>query len=300
MSSESPDDPDESRSTARRTGESLYRTLLDTLLTGIAITIPLIITLYVLRIGLDFVYSALQPVIGVLEWAGVIDMFRRVELISLLIDLGLYSFLIGFLTEIITVVLLLAVILVLGTIGRNRYGERVISYVDLAIASIPGVGTVYKSFRRMGDVMLNDNAENFQEVKLVQCLEENVYVLGFKTSAAPRTIETTTEHEEMVAMFLPLAPNPVTGGFLTYIPEEDVYDIDMTIEEGVRSILTSGIATGESASELSEVTMGDLGKIADVDNLQDALAPDQRRRAGRDGTADGNPDAGDDGDGSAP
>lgn len=300
MSSESPDDPDELRSTARRTGESLYRTLLDTLLTGIAITIPLIITLYVLRIGLDFVYSALQPVIGVLEWAGVIDMFRRVELISLLIDLGLYSFLIGFLTEIITILLLLAVILVLGTIGRNRYGERVISYVDLAIASIPGVGTVYKSFRRMGDVMLNDNAENFQEVKLVQCLEENVYVLGFKTSAAPRTIETTTEHEEMVAMFLPLAPNPVTGGFLTYIPEEDVYDIDMTIEEGVRSILTSGIATGENASELSEVTMGDLGKIADVENLQDALGPDQRRRDGRDGTADGNPDAGDDGDGSRP
>ena len=300
MSSESPDDPDESRSTARRTGESLYKTLLDTLLTGIAIAIPLIITLYVLRIGLNFVYGALQPVIGLLEWAGVIDTFRRVELITLLVDLGLYSFLIGFLTEIITVVLLLAVVLVLGTIGRNRYGERVISYVDLAIASIPGIGTVYKSFRRMGDVMLNDNAENFQEVKLVQCLEENVYVLGFKTSGAPEGIETATEHDDMVAMFLPLAPNPVTGGFLTYIPAEDVYDIDMTIEEGVRSILTSGIATGENASQMSEVTMGDLGKIADVENLQEALAPDERRRADRTDTTEGTPGGSDEGDGSGP
>jgi uncharacterized membrane protein len=282
MASESADPPDESKTTARSTGESLYRTFLDTVLTGVAITIPLIITLYVLRIGLDFVHGALQPVIGLLQWFGVIERFESVTLIRVLIDLGIYAFVIDFLTEIITILLLFGVVVVVGTVGRNRYGERVIGYVDLAIAAIPGIGTVYKSFRRMGDVMLNDNAENFQDVKLVQCLEENVYVLGFKTSSAPVSIETSTGHEDMVSMFLPLAPNPVTGGFLTYVPEEDVYDIDMTIEEGVRSILTSGIATGENASEIREVTMGDLGQIADVQNLQDALAPKERDFSGGD------------------
>jgi uncharacterized membrane protein len=276
MASDAPESPDGSKSTARKTGESIYRSFLDTILTGIAITIPLIVTLYVLKIGLDFVYGALQPVIGVLEWAGVIERFESVELVALLIDLGIYRFVIDFLTEIITIVILLAVVLVVGTLGRNRYGEQIVGTGDLAIASIPGVGTVYKSFRRMGDVMLNDNAENFQDVKLVQCLDENTYVLGFKTSASPATIENSTGHEDMAAMFLPLAPNPVTGGFLTYVPEEDVYDIDMTIEEGVRSILTSGIATGEGANRTREVTMGDLGKIADVQNLQDRLAPDRR------------------------
>ena len=276
MASESPDATDGSKSTARQTGESLYSSLLDTFLTGVAITIPLIVTIYILHIGLNFVRSALDPVIRLLVWAGVIDWFEGFRPVGLLIELGIYSYVLEFFTEITTILLLIGVVLVLGLVGRNTYGERVIGYVDLAIASIPGIGTVYKSFRRMGDVMLNDNAENFQDVKLVQALEENVYVLGFKTSAAPKGIETATEHDDMVAMFLPLAPNPVTGGFLTYVPEEDVYDIDMTIEEGVRSILTSGIATGEDASQMQEVTMGDLSKIADVQNLQEALAPEQR------------------------
>jgi uncharacterized membrane protein len=276
MASES-DESGDLKITAKEAGESVYTGLLDTVLTGVAITIPLIVTLYILKIGLDFVNSALQPVIGLLQWLGLIDRFRSVQLIGFLIDLGVYRHLVGVLTELITLGLLFGVVLLLGTVGRNRYGERIIGYVDLAIASVPGIGTVYKSFRRMGDVMLNDNAENFQEVKLVQCLEENVYVLGFKTSASPPTIETTTGHDEMVAMFLPLAPNPVTGGFLAYVPESDVYDIDMTIEEGVRSILTSGIATGEGASEPSEMTMGDLGQIADVQHLQDALAPGEQR-----------------------
>lgn len=277
MASGSPEAPEELASAAKETGESIYVGALDALLTGIAITIPVIVTLYILKIGLDFVYNALQPVIGLLQWLGVIDWFESVHLIALLIEIGIYGVVINFLAELITLVILLGIVMVVGTVGRNHYGERIIDYVDLAIASIPGIGTVYKSFRRMGDVMLNEDAENFQDVKLVQCLEENIYVLGFKTSDSPPTVEETTDHEDMVAMFLPLAPNPVTGGFLTYVPESDVYDIDMTIEEGVRSILTSGIATGEGASEISERTMGDLSTIADIENLQEALVTEEKR-----------------------
>jgi len=279
--------PDELRSTARKTGASLYTGLLDTILTGIAILIPLVVTIYLLQMAFDFVRNALQPVVGLLEWFGVIQWFRSVRLVSFLIDLGVYRHVIGFLTELITVAVLLGAVVVVGTVGRNRYGERVIGYVDLAIASIPGVGTVYKSFRRMGDVVLNDNAQNFQDVKLVQCLAENVYVIGFQTSASPPTVEESVGHDEMVAMFLPLAPNPVTGGFLTYVPADDVYDVDMTIEEGVRSILTSGIATGENASEMSEVTMSDLGQIADVEHLQEALTTPGREPADAEGEGDG-------------
>lgn len=277
MPTDSPAGSDDLASSAKETGESIYVGLLDTLLTGIAITIPMVVTVYVLSLGLEFINNALGPVIDLLQWLGIIEQVESVHLIRLLIDLELYAFVIDFLTELIAITILFAVIMVIGTFGRNRYGERIISYVDLAIASIPGVGAVYKSFRRMGDVMLNEEAENFQSVKMVRCLGENMYVLGFKTSDAPPTIEDSIDHDEMVAMFLPLAPNPVTGGFLTYVPESDVFDIDMTIEEGVRSILTSGIATGEGASETTEVTIGNLSKVTDLD-LQDALVTEEAER----------------------
>ena len=281
MPMDASESPDDLAVTAKETGESIYREVLDTLLSGIAITIPLVITVYVLSLALDVIGNALRPLIDLLEFLGVIDEIESVFLVRLLVQLDLYTFVLSFLSELITIAILVGFIFLVGTVGRNTYGERVIDYVDLAITSIPGVGAVYKSFRRMGDVMLNEEAENFQSVKMVRCFGDEMYVLGFKTSDAPETVEDSTNNQEMVAMFLPLAPNPVTGGFLTYIPKRDVIDIDMTIEEGVRSILTSGIATGEGAQQ-PRATVGDLSTITDLD-LQDALAT---------GEHDANEDAG--------
>jgi uncharacterized membrane protein len=263
-----PDPPDRSRrlaSTARETGGSIYDRTQQTLLTGIAITIPVIVTLYVLTVALDFVSGALDPFIALLRWAGIIEEFERVRFIGLLIEVGVYPYVVDFFTELVALIVLFLIVAGAGTLGRNRYGERLIDLFDLAITSIPGVGTVYKSFRRMGDVMLDEGGENFQDIKLVQCFEEDVYVLGFVTSDSPVTVENATGHEEMVSMFLPLAPNPVTGGLLTYVPEGDVYDVDMTVEEGIRSILTSGVATGREADASTQLTMDDLRRVTDLD-----------------------------------
>ncbi|GAB6860374.1 hypothetical protein JCM17092_04630 [Haloplanus litoreus] len=209
---------------------------------------------------------------------GIIEEFERVRFISLLIDIGVYGFVVDFFTELVALLVLFLLVAAAGTVGRHHYGERIIDVVDLTITSIPGVGTVYKSFRRMGDVMLDEGGENFQEIKLIECFEEEIYVLGFKTSDAPRTIENSTGHDDMVSMFLPLAPNPVTGGLLTYVPESNVYDIDMTVEEGVRSILTSGVATGEGAQDPTQLTMDDLKRVADLQGLGDAIGSDDDRQ----------------------
>jgi len=263
-----PDPRDRSRrlaSTARETGGSIYDRTQQTLLTGVAITIPLIVTLYVFTVVLDFIGGALDPFIALLRWFGIIEQFERVRFISLLIEVGIYPYVVDFFTELVALIVLFLIVAGVGTVGRNRYGERLIDVFDFAITSIPGVGTVYKSFRRMGDVMLDEGGENFQDIKLVQCFEEDVYVLGFVTSESPPTIEQSTGHEDMVSMFLPLAPNPVTGGLLTYVPESDVYDIDMTVEEGVRSILTSGVATGDGVEDSAQLTMDDLRRVTDLD-----------------------------------
>lgn len=264
-----------SPASAREAGQSLYEGTLDVLLTGVAIIVPLIVTLYVLSVALEFITNALTPFIELLQWLGIIQWFESVALIQLLIDLNIYSLVIDFLTELIAVAVLLGVVVLVGFIGHSHHGERVIGYVDLAITSIPGIGTVYKSFRRMGDVMLDNEAENFQEVKLVQCLDDEMYVLGFETSPSPATVEEVTGHDEMVTLFIPLAPNPVTGGFLTHVPKSRVMDIDMTIEEGVRSILTSGVASGDDSGEATRVTMGDLDQITDIDYLQDAITTEE-------------------------
>jgi uncharacterized membrane protein len=265
-----PDDDAESRSLVLGTVTAMYEHFWNVLLTGVAIIIPVIITLYLAQMAVNVIRQALDPFILVLRHFNLIRPFERVELFGLLIDLNM-SFVIEFLTELIALLILFGIVMVVGAVGHNRYGEQIIEFIDLTIASIPGVGTVYKSFRRMGDVMLDNEAENFQDIKLVRCLGEEMYVLGFETSAAPASVETSADHEEMVTLFVPMAPNPVTGGFLTYVPRERVFDIDMTIEDGVRSILTSGVSTGKGATAKDPLSMDDIQNVAGVDQLQNAF-----------------------------
>jgi len=257
--------------------QSLYEHLRQTILTGIAIIVPIIITLYVLTVVIDFIVSALAPFIEVMRWLGLIQQVESVTLVSLLIDLGVYSIIVSVLTEIIAIAILFVIVLLVGSIGHNRYGERLVDIFDFVIAAIPGLGTIYKSFRRMGDVMLGQEGENFQEVKLVQCFGEEVYVIGFKTTDSPESIERSADREEMVSMFIPMAPNPVTGGFLTYIPEKNLYDIEMTVDEAIRSILTSGVATGADTSDGQSLSLND---VVEATGIEQHLSTDSDEKSG--------------------
>ncbi|PSQ09734.1 hypothetical protein BRC93_12245 [Halobacteriales archaeon QS_5_70_15] len=248
-------------------------------MTGIAIIVPFVITVYILDAALDFVAGALQPFVDLLKWLGMIEAFQRINAIKFLIRIDVYSRVIGFLGELFALIVLLGIIVVVGSLGQHRYGERLIGYIDLAVSAIPGIGTVYKSFRRMGDVMLDDTSENFEEVRLVRCLGEDIYMLGFETGQPPEAAVDATGHEDMVTMFLPLAPNPVTGGYLTYVPRSQVYDVDITIEEGVRSILTSGVAADDQAAMIpDDHAFSEIDRLQDVVPRADSVAPQEDDR----------------------
>jgi len=285
--------------TAREAGHSVYREALDVVLTGVVVIVPLVITVYVLSAALDFIAGALRPVIKILEWFGLIEGIKQVGVVDLLIRVGIYSNVTDFLTTIIAVSILAVVIVGVGLLTRFRYGERVIDYFDYFIGMVPGAGAVYRSFRQMGEVILESGVENFRSVKLVEFPYDDVYVIGFETSDAAPAVMTAAGNGEMVTLFLPLAPNPVMGGFLTYIPRERVHDVDMTVEEAVRIVITSGIATDdaedadldaeafreldpEERSDLSDATMGaDTGSESDAET-SGAGANDDGERSGTD------------------
>ena len=238
--------PTERAEAARQAKQSAYELVIDIVLTGLVIILPLVITLYVLDVALGFVTSALEPFIKLLVWANVITPIAESAPVQFLLDIELISDATRFLTHIIAVFILGLLILAVGSIGRLQYGEQLIDYIDAVIVAIPGVGAIYQSFRQMGDMVLENGTENFQEVKLVEFPYDGVYVLGFETARSPpaiRTAASMADEDGMLTLFLPLAPNPVMGGFLAHIPEDRVRPVDMTVEQAVRTIITSGIAT---------------------------------------------------------
>lgn len=237
--------PEAATEAVEEAGESVYELLRDALITGVAVIVPVVITVYVLNVALGVVQGILTPFVEALKLVQEVDTAASELLIELL----------AFVT-------LVGIVLVVGFAAHFRSGEQAISYFDVAMKRIPGVGGVYKSFRKMSDVMLESDTQNFRDVKLIEFPHDGTYTLGFETTRTPDEIQDAAGRDDMITLFLPMAPNPVMGGFLTHVPEERVLDVDMSVEEGLRTIVTTGVATvdpenhesGLSASEMEQLT----------------------------------------------
>lgn len=206
---------------------SFRRRLRQSLITGTAITIPFVLTLIVLGFVLNFVAQTLNPVVWLADYS-------EIEVADPIVQAT-------------TILTLIALVMVVGVVAEHTDGDRVVGGFHAAMESIPGVSSIYNSFRRMSDVLLESDVESFQEVMLVEFPREGTFALGYLTGRPPAEVVAAAGYEEMLTLFVPLAPNPVMGGFLVYVPESQVYDLEMTVEESVQAIITSGVAHNESA-----------------------------------------------------
>lgn len=206
-------------------------------LTGIAVIVPVAVSAWVLLTLINFVSGVLSPISSLLQANGI--------------ESGTVLLII----QVMSVVLLSVLIFAIGTIAQRQVGKNIISQVDDYLSRIPGLGSIYTTTRQMSDLVLdpNESGAQFREVKLVEFPADNTYTLGFLTSDSPPQSIVTTGQEMMgentdmgfetkfKTVFLPMAPNPVMGGHLTHIPERRIEDVDMTVEQAVQYILTTGI-----------------------------------------------------------
>ena len=194
------------------------------LLKGVVITIPLVVTVIILLVVLDFILGVLSPVVIALAY------FWPNEPPTILI-------------EIATLISLVGLIILVGLVSEQTPGAHIMQKVDEIVTTAPGVGTVYTSIRQVSELLSDDGEDQFQEVKLIEFPHQDAYVLGFLTGDTPETIEDCAGYEEMVTVMVPLGPNPTSNGFIMHMPVENVYDIDFTVEEAIQSIATLGVAT---------------------------------------------------------
>ena len=248
----------------QRVRKSTRETLRESFVTGLAVVVPMLVTVIVLAIGFQYVYDYLS-------WfaQGIVAADSQVQL-PIIGDIPVGVFVI----QLATPVVLLVIIMVVGIFtNTTKWGERAVDYFDYFISQIPAVGGVYDSFRQMSDVMLESDTQSFREVKLVEFPHEGAYTLGFVTTETPDALSDPAGHAEMLTLFLPLAPNPVMGGHLVHMPADRVMDVDMTVEEGIRAIVTSGVAVagGEGATSggMSEEQLRDLAGVEHADQQFD-------------------------------
>ncbi|SFR31002.1 DUF502 domain-containing protein [Halorubrum sodomense] len=237
-------------------------------LTGVAVIVPAVITLIVLTFVFNAVYNYLDvfssAVVAVSPGNGlpVISVISR--------ELAI---------EIATPIVFVGLILLIGAgVESSRYGERAVDYVDDAVERLPGVGSVYQGFRQMSDAMLDSDGGNFREVVLVEFPTEDTYTLAFVTSETPAVIadHADSEGEGMRTLFMPMAPNPVMGGHVVFVPDRRVVDVELTVDEGIRALVTSGVALEEVAADLDDVDSEDLRAGAPERTIDARFPADER------------------------
>jgi uncharacterized membrane protein len=215
------------------------------LFSGAALTVPLVITILVLGVVVDFLLNVVSPVVTVV---------RIVPGINPLVE--------GLLVQIVSLVSLVGLMIAVGAVAdltEDNYAPRFHS----AVESIPLVGDVYRSFRRMGDIFVESDVGTFQDVKLVEFPHTGAYSIAFVTADTPEKIQAAAGEIEMQTLFVPLAPNPAMGGFLVNFAAEQIHDVDITVEEAVQSIVTSGVSIEVADRDRDRpLSMDELGEMA--------------------------------------
>lgn len=227
----------------------LSETLKKSLIAGIALIAPLVVTLVAVRLIFGWLRGILNPII---ESTGLVNLAGNIEIVA----------------EVGALLILLLGITLLGYLAQRSGGARLFDLFDRLVGIIPMVSVVYSSVRQVSDA-LTKRKSRYESVVLVEYPREDLYVLGFVTSDSPEAV-TDALGTEAYNVYIPNSPNPTQGRFMM-VPTDQVTDIDMSVSRSIRLLVTTGIA--EDQEELEQFQHEMEAELEDEDiSLDDVRA----------------------------
>lgn len=140
---------------------------------------------------------------------------------------------------------ILAAILLIATgiLAANLIGKRLVQMYESLLARIPLVRSVYGSVKNFAEVVFSDSDTSFKRVVLIEYPRKGLYCLAFQTSENAAEVRARAG-EPIVSVFLPTTPNP-TSGFILFVPRRDALELDMSVEEALKMIVSLGVVVPE-------------------------------------------------------
>ncbi len=158
--------------------------------------------------------------------------------------------LIGFHLPGLGVVVSLLVVLLTGLIATNFLGRWLVHLGEAILARIPLVRSIYNASKQVVESLFASNSQSFRKVLLVQYPREGMWSLAFQTGHVGDKLKNLM-HEDMIAIFIPTTPNP-TSGFLMMVPRKDAIELDLTIDEALKMIISLGVMQPNLASSTQQ------------------------------------------------
>jgi uncharacterized membrane protein len=187
------------------------------LITGLLIWIPLVITIWVLKV----IFDALDQ-----------------SLLLLPIELRTESWL-GVHIPGLGVVLTIVVVLLTGVFATNFFGARLVEIWHDILHRIPVVNSIYSSVKQISDTLFSSSGQAFRKALLVQWPREGMWTIAFLTGTPGGGV---AKHipPDCLSVYVPTTPNP-TGGYFVIVQRKDVVELDMTVDQALKYIISMGV-----------------------------------------------------------
>ena len=191
----------------------IFRRISNNFFKGILISAPIIITLYIAWGLIKFFDKKASPLLGTFPFEipgfGLITVF-------------IFFAIIGFITT--------------GLLGRIFS-----TFIEKVLSKMPVLRNIYSGLKQLFEAILGKKSNSFREVVLLEYPRKGIWAMGFLTGETKGEVNRKTKNQ-MVNIFLPTTPNP-TSGFLLFVPKKDILRLTMTVEEGIKMIISAGMLT---------------------------------------------------------
>jgi len=142
------------------------------------------------------------------------------------------------------IILVLLVILITGVLVTNILGRKLVALWEKVLNKIPGFRNVYNVLKKVSDTVFNTSTESFRKAFLIQYPSKGIWVIAFQSGDYRGEAESIIG-EEIMNLFVPTTPNP-TSGFFVMMAKKDAFELDMSVEEAFKLVISAGVVTPNS------------------------------------------------------
>jgi len=139
----------------------------------------------------------------------------------------------------IGLIIVLLVLTLIGALTAGLFGRLTRQLMESVLNRLPIVRSVYSAIKQVIETVLANQSAAFRDCVLVEFPRAGAWTLGFVTGATPPEVETAIGGDALT-IFVPTTPNP-TSGYLIFVPRKDVIYLDMSIEDGIKLVVSGGI-----------------------------------------------------------
>jgi len=188
------------------------------IITGLLIWIPIVITLWVLKLIVD----ALDQTLLLLP-----REFQTENWLGLHVP-GMGA------------VMTLVIVFITGLLATNLIGARLVQLWHQVLNRIPVVRSIYSSVKQISDTLFSSGGQAFRKALLVQWPQPGMWTVAFLTGRPGGDVVRGLPAGDYVSVYVPTTPNP-TGGYFVVVARKDVIELDMTVDEALKYIISMGV-----------------------------------------------------------